>query len=167
MRRVLVVLVVGGLALAVAWWAWRSLAPVPGPGMVATVLGMTNVASGMRLATLRIVNEGRFKIMLLPTYALQTREDLWRTNQVPTNAQFGGTNLMDVLPFHPQVKQLRPGEFCELTVALPFDGRGWRASFWGVETEPPLRAAVRFWSKRIGLPVSERGQILTYTDWKE
>jgi hypothetical protein len=38
--------------------------------------------------------------------------------------------LMGVLPFHPGSKRLAAGESHEVTLPLPFDDLGWRASFW-------------------------------------
>ena len=137
--------------------------PAPRTPVIAAVLSLTNDASGLRHATIRIANEGNSPVVLLAIYALQNQLGFWRTNQVPGNAAFQSTNLGGTLPFHPRVRNLEPGASCQVTLALPFDGDRWRASFWYVETPHPLRQALRDWSKRIRGKEAE--QTITYTDW--
>lgn len=140
--------------------------------VVAKVLSVTNEASGLRQATIRVVNDGRRPVTLLPIYALQNRLGLWRTNQVPTNAIFQGTNLMGKLPFHPRATGLQPGGSHEVTLPLPFDGSGWRASFWyvNIETRRTFEDIMRYWSMRIKsvLGLKDEGlQTIAYTDWNK
>jgi len=88
------------------------------------------------------------------------------TSLVLARAMMLGTNLMGVLPFHPRSKLLAAQESFEVTLSLPFDDPGWRASFWYMEIHPPLNDALRALSRRIGRTNSEEGFLLTSTDWK-
>ena len=172
-RAILFAAVICVLILGIVWTLFRIAEP---PGVVAKVSSVTNDASGMRHATIRVVNEGRRPVFLRPIYALQNRPGLWRTNQVPTNAVFQGTNLMGVLSFHPRSTGLKPGGSDEVTLPLPFDGSGWRASFWYDNIEPrikpqrTLEEIMRSWSIRIRSVLGSRDeghQTMAYTDWNE
>jgi hypothetical protein len=167
MRRVIIIVGLCVLALAVTWSVWCRRVSIPRTPVTAAVLSVTNDASGMRHATFQLANEGGSPVVLLAIVGLQNRLGFWRTNQVPSNAAFQSTNMGGILPFHPRVRSLQPGESYEVTLALPFDGDRWRASFWYIESQRPLEGALKSWSKLIGLPGKEAGQTIAYTDWSD
>jgi len=145
----------------------RSSAPRPRCLVTVSLVVVTNDASGTRQATLRLVNAGRHAVVLVPTFGLENRSGQWRTNLVPPRALTSGTNLVGILPFHPRSKILKARETCEVTIPLPFDDSGWRASFWYLEIRPPLVEAVDELSAKFGRVKQHQGQIMVSTDWIE
>ena len=105
--------------------------------------------------------------MLLPFYDLENRSGQWRTNFVPPKALTGGTNLLGVLPFHPRARRLEPGESCTVTLGLPFDDLGWRASFRYLKTRRPLHDDAHELFARIVGTKSENQTAVVSTSWTD
>jgi hypothetical protein len=159
-------IVIAVVLVPVLPWLILRVRATSGRTLFAEVLSVTNAPSGTRYASLRLGNQGRLEVMLLPTYAMQNRLGVWKTNLLPINALAQGTNLMGVLPFHPRVKSLKKGEFYEVTLSLPFDDPDWQGLFWYVESPPPLEDAARSWARRFGLRRSESNQAIISTGWR-
>ena len=162
------------LAGVMAWLGLRQRGPVhqgrpPSPPFQVLVdtMAVTNDPSGARYATVRVANSGRYAVMLVPIYALQNRSGQWRTNRLPPSAVPLETNLMGVLPFHPRPKRLAPGESCKVTLALPFDDLGWRASFWYLKTRRPVHDDIQELVARIRRTKSQDIQAIASTSWTD
>lgn len=157
------------LALAAGWMllSRSSLPPRPRCQVTVTTVGITNDAVGARHATFGITNVGRHALMLVPVFAMENYSGQWRTNLVPPKALTIGTNMMGVLAFHPRARRLEPGECCMVTLVLPFDDSGWRASFWYIEVWPPLERAVHDLSMRFRGTNWDNRQLITSTDWTD
>ena len=157
-----------GILIVVAAGAVLHLRPSaarPSCLVMVSLAAITNDPSGTRQATFRVENAGRHAVSVVPIFGLENRSGQWRTNLVPARAKFGGTDLMGILPFHPLSKRLRAGESCKVTLSLPFDGLGWRASFWYVEIRSPLENAWHGLSTRIGWKNKDDEQLIASTDW--
>jgi hypothetical protein len=165
-KRIVGLALLSALLLAAGWRLIHPSAPRPSCLVTVNVVGITNDASGTRQATFRVSIAGRHKVVLSPSFLLENHSGHWQTNLVPTRAIMLGTNLVGVLPFHPRLKLLAARESFEVTLSLPFDEPGWRASFWYMEIRPPLNDALRALSRRIGRTTSEDGFLLAPTDWK-
>jgi hypothetical protein len=147
----------------------------PRPTLLVTVslAIITNDASGTRQATFRLANAGSHAVGVVPVFGLENRSGQWRTNLASPKTITLGTNLMGVLPFHPRLKRLGAGESCDVTLSLPFDDRGWRASFSYIEIRSPLQEARHGLStlpSRIGLTKKrsvQEGQLTASTDWTD
>ncbi len=169
MRRKITCAAAGLLVLAVGGFlCFRALLRL-GPGFQVTVnaVSVTNDPAGARHATFRVANSGRFDVCLVPTYSLENRTGQWRTNFMPKAAVTTGVYMMGTLPFHPGVKRLQPGESCTITLGLPFDDLGWRASFWYKKTYRPLLDEVNELSARIGLTKPEQILQVISTSWSD
>jgi hypothetical protein len=141
--------------------------PRPHFQVMVNTVAVTNDLSGARYATVRVANSGRYAVIWVPTYVLENRSGQWRTNLVPQKALTLGTNMMGVLPFHPRAKRLEPGESCTLTLGLPFDDLGWRASFWYLKTRRPFRDDVHELFARIVRIKGEDQQVSVSTSWTD
>lgn len=150
---------------------WLSIGPfgrTPPFAATATVSRITPGPDGLRQATFRLANDGRYPILIFGLYSLQARLGHWRTKDLPAGAKIvQETNLFDLLPFHPNAKRLGPGESYEVKLRLPFDGEEWRASFHVVQPDPPLRAMINSWLRRAGFAPAEPRQSYLPTEWME
>jgi len=153
------------LVLALGWVILRS--PKPRQRCLATahVLGITNDPSGTRQATLLLSNAGTHAGYLIPIFGLENRSGQWRTNLIPAKAITLDTNLMGVLPFHPQSKRLGIGESYSVKLPLPFDDPGWRASFWYIEDRPALTVLSDNLYKTVRREKKQAAQQIAFTDW--
>ena len=169
MRRKIAYATVFLLALVAGWMLFlRSLPPQrPQYRVMVNTMAVTHDASGARHATFRVSNSVRYAVMLVPTYVLENRSGQWRTNLVPNGALTLGTNLMGVLPFHPRAKRLEAGESCTVTLGLPFDDSGWRASFWYMTIYRPFADEMRGIATRLRLTKREEIQRLVSTSWAD
>ena len=159
------------LVLMAGWMLYLRSLPPPRPHfqVMVNTMALTNDLSGARHATVRVANSGRYAVMLLPIYGLENRSGQWRTNLLPAHALALPLekNLMGVLPFHPRPKRLEPGESCTVTLGLPFDDLGWRASFWYLKTRRPLHDDVHELFARIVRTKSEDQQAIVSTSWTD
>lgn len=164
MRRTFGFAVVFVLLLAAIWVMLPAAKPGPRCLATASVLGTTNDPSGTRQATLVLSNAGNHALYLTPIFGLENRSGKWRTNLIPAKAAVLNTNLMGVLPFHPQAKRLGSGESYVAKLPLPFDDSGWRASFWYIEDRPALTLwdSVFMRGKK-----HQGGQQIAFTDWTD
>jgi hypothetical protein len=166
MRRIIGFAVLSALLLAAGWALLRPSAPRPSCLVTVNVAGITNDASGTRQATFRVANAGRHKVVVAPSFVMENHSGQWRTNLVPAGAITLNTNLMGILPFHPQSKLLAARESFEVTLPLPFDDPGWRASFLYMEIRPPLNEVLHVLSRKIGVTRSRDGFLPASTDWR-
>ncbi|MEI6392582.1 MAG: hypothetical protein WCT12_15935 [Verrucomicrobiota bacterium] len=169
MKRKIAYVAVCLLALVAGWMLFLRSSPPPRPQyrVMVNTMAVTNELSGARHATFRVANSGRYAVMLVPTYVLENRSGQWRTNFVPNGALTLGTNLMGVLPFHPRAKRLEAGESCTITLGLPFDDSGWRASFWYMTMYRPLTDDIRKLATRLRLTKREEIQRIVSTSWAD
>jgi hypothetical protein len=167
-RRKIGFAILSGVAVAASWVLFlRPFAPRPNCLVTVSKPVITNDASGIRQATFRVANAGRYTVGVLPLFGLENRSGQWKTNLLPQKAIALRTDLMGVLPFHPQSKTLGAGDSFDVTLPLPFDDQGWRASFWFYEIRSPLPDALHKLSTRIGLTKKENGQLIASTDWAD
>lgn len=138
MKRMTGFAIFGVLLLVLGWVILRSPKPQARCLVTATVVALTNDASGTRQASLVVSNAGRHGAYLVPSFGLEKRSVGWRTNLIPARAKVLDRHLMGILPFHPASKRLAAGDSYEVKLPLPFDDVGWRANFWYVEDRPQL-----------------------------
>ena len=143
----------------------RPSATQPSCLVMVSFTAITKDASGTRQATFRVENAGRHAVSVVPIYCLENRSGRWRTNLVPAKATYSRTSLMGMLPFHPLSKRLSSGDSCKVTLSLPFDDLGWRASFWYVEVRSPMEEKLHWLSRRFGWKNKDHGQLIASTDW--
>jgi hypothetical protein len=167
MRRITGFVILSVFLLAAGWVILRSSKPQLRCLITATVIGLTNDASGTRQATLLVSNAGRHGAYLVPVFGLENRSGEWRTNLIPATAKALDKNLMGVLPFHPRSQRLGAGESYEVKLPLPFDDIGWRACFWYIEDRPQLTILQDELSKTVGLGKKQNLQTVTFTDWTD
>jgi hypothetical protein len=167
MRRITGFVILSVFLLMFGWVTLRSPKPPPRCLITVNVIGLTNDASGARQATLLLSNAGSHGAYLAPAFGLEKRSVGWRTNLIPARAKVLDKDLMGVLPFHPRSKRLAAGESYEVTIPLPFDDLGWRASFWYMEDRPQLTilqdelyTIARFRKK-------QDLQAVAFTDWTD
>lgn len=168
MRRARISVILGAIVLGVAsWLAVLFLSRPASSSVKVSILSVTNDSSGLRHSTFRIANQGKRQVVIMPVYSLQNRQAGWRSNDLPQNAVAEGTNMMGILPFHPQTRLLPPGRAYEVTLTLPFDSSGWRACFWPLEPERPLPAFLKSCLKQVGFGEKDKPQALLETGWME
>ena len=156
------VLAAGGIRLS-----RPTLPPRPRCQVTVTTVGITNDAAGSRYATFGITNAGRHAALLVPLFAIENHSGEWQTNLVPPRALTLGTNLMGVLTFHPRSKRLEPGDSCMVTLVLPFEDVGWRASFRYLEVWPPVEDVIHKLSAKFGGTKKDNGQLVASTEWTD
>jgi hypothetical protein len=166
MRRIIGWAVLSALLLVAGWALLRPSAPRPSCLVTVDVVGITNDAAGTRQATFRVANAGRHQVVVAPSFVLENHSGQWRTNVIPARALTLNTNLMGVLPFHPRSKLLAARESFEVTLSLPFDDPGWRASFLYMEIRPPLNEVLHVLSRKIGVTRGQDGFLPASTDWR-
>jgi hypothetical protein len=166
MRQIIGFAVLSAFLLAAGWALLHPSAPRPSCLVNVNVVGITNDAAGMRQATFRVANAGRHQVVVAPSFVLENQSGQWRTNLIPARALTLGTNLMGVLPFHPRSKVLAARESFEVTLPLPFDDPGWRASFSYLEIRPPLNEVLYALFKKIAVTRSQDGFIAASTEWR-
>ena len=167
MRRLFGFAVLTVFLLVAGWAVLRSPKPRPGCLVSVHVVGVTNVTSGTRQATLLVSNSGGHAVHLIPAFGLETRSGQWRTNLIPAKALALNSNLMGVLPFHPRSKQLGTGESYAVNLPLPFDDSGWRACFWYVEDRSGLIGLLDDLSTTLRMKKKQNGQPIAFTDWTD
>jgi len=163
------------LAAIVAVWVALLAASARRPDCLVTVsiIVITNDASGTRQATFRLANAGGHAVTIITSFRLENRSGKWRTNLVPARTMTISTNLIGDLPFRSQSKRLGPTESFEVTLSLPFDDQGWRASFGYLESRSELQDALHDLSKlttKIGLTKKrnrQEGLVTAYTGWTD
>jgi hypothetical protein len=138
MRRITGFVILSMFLIIFGWVILRSPKPRPRCLLTATIIRLTDDASGTRQATLVVSNAGRHVVYLVPSFGLQKRSSGWRTNAIPAGALFSDKDVTGILPFHPRSKRLAAGKSYEVKLPLPFDDLGWRAYFSYMEDRPQL-----------------------------
>lgn len=144
-----------------------SLPPRPHFQVMVNTMVITNDHSGARNATFQVANSGRYAVLLLPIYGLENRSGRWRTNLLPAHALPLGAKMMGVVPFPPEAKRLEPGQSCTVTLGLPFDDLGWRASFWCLKTRRPIYDDIHQLFARIVRTKSQDNEVRVSTSWTD
>jgi hypothetical protein len=167
MRRITGCVILSVFLLMFGWVTLRSPKPSPRCLVTATLIGISNDASGIRQASLLLSNAGSHGAYLVPAFGMEKRSGGWRTNLIPTSAKILDKDLMGVLPFHPRSKRLAAGESYEVKLPLPFDDLGWRANFWYMEDRPQLTILQDELYAIAGLRKKQELQALAFTDWTD
>jgi hypothetical protein len=167
MRRIIGFVILSVFLLIFAWVTLRSPKSPPRCLITATVIGLTNDASGTRQATLLISNAGSHGAYLVPAFGLEKRSGGWRTNLIPARAKVLDKDLMGVLSFHPRSKRLAAGESYEVKLPLPFDDLGWRANFWYMEDRPQVTVLQDELYAIARLRKKQDLQAVAFTDWTD
>jgi hypothetical protein len=153
----IIVVVLGLLTGGIVWFAVGPQEPVHLCHVTASILGISNDASGLQRATVQLVNIGRRKTFSTPLYTLESRSG--------GTQRLVMTNLLAVLPS--RVIELAPDESFTLTIEVPADKRAWRAGFWYGESSPPWTHRVYAWAAGKGI-VEPRGRgFFAWTEWAD
>src|SRR4029453_3404790 len=96
-RRKIGFAILSGVAVAASWVLFlRPFAPRPNCLVTVSKPVITNDASGIRQATFRVANAGRYTVGVLPLFGLENRSGQWKTNLLPQKAIALRTDLMGV-----------------------------------------------------------------------
>ena len=116
------------------------------------IVSFTNGPAAGKLATFRMVNDGKRVAQVLPVYGFESQPMKMDASMFASVA--GG------------FRTLRPGEAWTNTVPLPsFDDRPWRLVFQYWKVRNPASDFVHYWLMQAGLANREQGSLIAYTDW--